>query len=174
MVNGLDLRRHSFIDVAAEEYSDKRVPSLGIRGSYRFQNDWELEGFVQRFRPSVFSSLDTPYNVIASQFVVHQEEGWDDHDDKFNFGARLTGRAGDFDLDGRMDLAVANAGNGTVSILLQQATRSNNSRAWFDFDSTPQALDFFTTAYEKELRKRREAAICDNELDIHGRRWATP
>ncbi len=98
VVNGLDLRRHSFIDVAAEEYSDKRVPSLGIRGSYRFQNDWELEGFVQRFRPSVFSSLDTPYNVIASQFVVHQEEGWDDHDDKFNFGARLTGRAGDFDL----------------------------------------------------------------------------
>ncbi|MCZ0944923.1 MAG: hypothetical protein OXJ53_17880 [Gammaproteobacteria bacterium] len=98
VVNGLDLRRHSFLDVAAEEYSDKRVPSLGIRGSYRFQNDWEIEGFVQRFRPSVLSPLDTPYNFVASQFVVRQKQGWDDNDDEFNFGARLSGRAGDFDL----------------------------------------------------------------------------
>ena len=98
VVNGLDLRRHSFLDVAAEEYSDKRVPSLGVRGSYRFENDWEIEGFVQRFRPSVLSPLDTPYNFIASQFVVRQKQGWDDNDDEFNFGARLSGRAGDFDL----------------------------------------------------------------------------
>ena len=98
VVNGLDLRRHSFLDVAAEEYSDKRVPSLGIRGSYRFENDWELEGFVQQFRPTVLAPLDTPYNFVASQFVVRQEEGWDSVDDKYNYGLRLTGRAGDFDL----------------------------------------------------------------------------
>ena len=98
VVNGLDLRRHSFLDVAAEEYSDKRVPSLGVRGSYRFQNDWEIEAFAQRFRPSVLSPLNTPYNFIASQFTTREKEGWDDRDDKFNFGARLTGRAGNFDL----------------------------------------------------------------------------
>ena len=84
VVNGLDLRRHSFLDVAAEEYSDKRVPSLGIRGSYRFENDWELEGFVQQFRPTVLAPLDTPYNFVASQFVVQQEAGWDSVDDKYN------------------------------------------------------------------------------------------
>lgn len=98
VVNGLDLRRHSFLDVAAEEYSDKRVPSLGIRGSYRFQNDWEFEGFVQHFRPSVLSPLNTPYNFVASQFVVQQKQGWEDSDGEFNFGARLSGQAGDFDL----------------------------------------------------------------------------
>ncbi len=96
--NGLDLRRHSFLDVAAEEYSDKRVPSLGIRGSYRFENDWEVEAFAQHFRPTVLMPLGSPYNVIASQFVVQEKQGWEAKDDKVNFGVRVTGRAGDFDL----------------------------------------------------------------------------
>ena len=96
--NGLDLRRHSFLDVAAEEYSDKRVPSLAVRGSYRFDNDWEVEAFAQHFRPSVLSPLNTPYSFVGSQFVIDQETGWDENDDKVNFGARVSGSVGGFDL----------------------------------------------------------------------------
>lgn len=96
--NGLDLRRHSILGVAAEEYSDSRVPSLGIRGSYRFDNDWEFESYVQQFRPSVLPPLETPYNFVSSQFVIDQSTGWEDKKDEFNFGARLSGSVGDFDL----------------------------------------------------------------------------
>lgn len=96
--NGLDLRRHSALDWAAEEFSDKRVPSLGVRGSYRFDSGWELEGWTQEFQPSVLSDENTPYNVIASQFVVLQEDGFDEVDDKWNFGARLRGQVGELGL----------------------------------------------------------------------------
>ena len=96
--NGLDLRRHSAFDWASEEFSDKRVPALGIRGSYRFQNDWELEGWIQEFQPTVLSNANTPYNPITSTFTVHQEEGFDAVDDEFNFGARLRGQIGELGL----------------------------------------------------------------------------
>ena len=96
--NGLDLRRHSAFDWASEEFADKRVPALGIRGSYRFQNDWELEGWVQEFQPTVLSDLNTPYNPITSTFVVHQEATFDDVDDEVNFGARLRGQIGELGL----------------------------------------------------------------------------
>ena len=96
--NGLDLRRHSFLDVAAEEYADKRVPALGIRGSYRFDNDWELEAYAQQFRPSVLPPPNSPYNFIASQFVIDQRSGWTARDEEINFGAKLSGRVGDVDL----------------------------------------------------------------------------
>ena len=96
--NGLDLRRHSILGVAAEEYADSRVPSLGVRGSYRFDNDWEIESFVQQFRPSVLGPQETPYNFVSSQFVIDQTTGWNDKEDDFNFGARLSGSVGNFDL----------------------------------------------------------------------------
>lgn len=96
--NGLDLRRHSALDWAAEEFSDKRVPALGVRGSYRFDNGWELEGWTQEFQPSVLSNENTPYNVIASQFVVEQKDGFDEVDDEWNFGARMRGQIGELGL----------------------------------------------------------------------------
>ncbi|MBK9469136.1 MAG: hypothetical protein IPO20_14780 [Gammaproteobacteria bacterium] len=96
--NGLDLRRHSFLDWASEEYSDERVPGLGIRSSYRFQNNWEIEGFAQEFNPTIYGNENTPYNVIASQFVVQQEETFDEVDDEWNFGARLRGQIGELGL----------------------------------------------------------------------------
>jgi hypothetical protein len=96
--NGLDLRRHSILGVAAEEYSDLRVPAPAIRGSYRFDNDWEVESYVQQFRPSVLSPLETPYNFIGSQFAIDQSTGWDDNEDEVNFGMRVSGTVGDFDL----------------------------------------------------------------------------
>lgn len=96
--NGLDLRRHSAFDWASEEFADKRVPALGVRGSYRFQNDWELEGWVQEFQPTVLSDANTPYNAITSTFTVHQEAGFDEVDDEVNFGARLRGQIGELGL----------------------------------------------------------------------------
>jgi hypothetical protein len=96
--NGIDLRRHSVLDIAAEEYADKRVPGLGLRASYRFKNDWELEGFVQEFNPSILPNENTPYNVIASQFVVQLEDTFDDVDDELNYGIRLRGQVGELGM----------------------------------------------------------------------------
>ncbi len=96
--NGLDLRRHSALDWASEEFSDKRVPALGVRGSYQFDNGWELEGWTQEFQPTVYSDENTPYNVIASQFVLRQKDGFDEVDDEWNFGARMQGQVGELGL----------------------------------------------------------------------------
>ena len=96
--NGLDLRRHSALDWAAEEFSDKRVPALGVRGSYQFDNGWELEGWTQEFQPTVYSDENTPYNVVASQFVLRQKDGFDEVDDEWNFGARMRGQIGELGL----------------------------------------------------------------------------
>lgn len=90
VVNGLDLRRHFFLDVVAEEYADERVPALSVRGSYTFQNGIEIDAFVQKFQPSVSPAENSPYNVIPSQFVVNWKPGYDDADDAVNFGARVT------------------------------------------------------------------------------------
>lgn len=96
--NGLDLRRHGILDFASEEYSDKRVSGLGARGSYRFRNDWELEAFVQEFQATVYGNENTPYNIIGRQFVVQQEDTFDDVDGTFSFGARLRGQIGELGL----------------------------------------------------------------------------
>ena len=96
--NGLDLRRHSALDWASEEFSDKRVPALGVRGSYAFDNGWELEAWTQEFQPSIYSNENTPYNVIASQFVVVQEPGFNEVDDEWNFGTRFRGQIGELGL----------------------------------------------------------------------------
>lgn len=96
--NGLDLRRHSFLDWASEEYADERVPALGVRGSFRFKNEWELEGFAQEFNPTIYGNENTPYNVVGAQFVRQEEEGFDRVDDEWNFGLRLRGQIGELGL----------------------------------------------------------------------------
>lgn len=94
--NGLDLRRHSILDVAAEEYSDKRVPSLALRASFRVNNDWEVEGFGQRFQPSIIAGDNSPYNTIPSQFNVQEKAGYEDVKNDWTFGGRVRGQIGDF------------------------------------------------------------------------------
>lgn len=93
--NGLDFRRHSLFDYVPEEFSDKRVPSLAFRASYAL-GQWDLDSFVQHFRPSVLSNPNTPYNVIPAQFTVHDNYG--EYDDKLNFAARLRGPLGPFQV----------------------------------------------------------------------------
>eukprot|EP00456_Euglypha_rotunda_P038777 TRINITY_DN2981_c0_g1_i12.p2 TRINITY_DN2981_c0_g1~~TRINITY_DN2981_c0_g1_i12.p2 ORF type:complete len:201 (-),score=70.15 TRINITY_DN2981_c0_g1_i12:11-613(-) len=41
------------------------------------------------FQPTIYSNPNTPYNVIASQFTVHDR--FSDVDDKLNYGLRLRG-----------------------------------------------------------------------------------
>ena len=98
VVQGLDLRRHSFLGVAAEEYSDSRIPSLAIRGSYRFANDWELEGYTQQFRPTILPRPGTPYSVVAEAFTVYEEPGYAQDEDDVDVGFRFSGQWNDFDL----------------------------------------------------------------------------
>jgi hypothetical protein len=89
VVNGLDLRRHSFIDVAAEEYSDKRIAMPGIRGSFTFKNEWELEGFMQMFNPTILPAENTPYNVIPAAFTLDDSRTFSDAENSLNFGFKL-------------------------------------------------------------------------------------
>ena len=87
--NGLDLRRHLFLDYTPEEYADERVSSPALRVSYQINNEWEADSYVQMFQPTIYSNPNTPYNVIASQFTVHDR--FSDVDDKLNYGLRLRG-----------------------------------------------------------------------------------
>jgi len=88
--NGLDTRRHFTLDVAAEEFSDKRVASPGVRASYTFNNGFELDGFVQMFAPTTIVGTNTPYNVVASGFSWGDAQGeFEEARNTLNFGFRL-------------------------------------------------------------------------------------
>ncbi|AXQ27881.1 hypothetical protein D0B54_03960 [Solimonas sp. K1W22B-7] len=94
VVDGLDLRRHSVLDYAQEEYSDKRVPSLGLRLGYQFNEEVLVDSYVQKFQPTIYGNPNTQYNVIPAQFTVHDryaEGGWDS---KLSYGMRVKGNYG--------------------------------------------------------------------------------
>lgn len=90
--NGLDLRRHLFLDYAPEEYADERIGSPGIRTTWQATQQWEVDGFVQLFSPTVYPNANTPYNAIASQFSIRDQ--FDQYDDKLNGGVRIRGTHG--------------------------------------------------------------------------------
>ena len=96
VANGLDLRRHLILDFASEEYADERISSPAIRVSYQVTSNWELDVFAQQFQPSILPNPNTPYNVVASQFTVHDR--YSDVRDKINSGVRFKGFAGDLGL----------------------------------------------------------------------------
>ena len=98
VANGLDLRRHLFLDFGAEEYADERLSAPGIRASYNFGQDWELEVFAQMFQPSVLPNRGSPYSMLPYQFTVDFEPGYDKVDDNWNAGVRLRGQVGDLGM----------------------------------------------------------------------------
>jgi len=87
--NGLDFRRHSVLDFASEEFSDKRVAAPAVRVTYSFESGWLADAYVQKFQPSVLSNPNTPYNVIASQFTVQDQ--YANYDAKLDSGIRFKG-----------------------------------------------------------------------------------
>ena len=96
--NGLDLRRHTFLDLASEEYSDERISSPAIRVSYNLNQNWEIEAFAQMFQPSVPPQTGTSYSIINSPFTVRNDIGFDKVDDQINAGLRLRGQLGNLGL----------------------------------------------------------------------------
>lgn len=96
--DGLDLRRHSILDFASEEYSDKRVPALGLRVSYQMNDNWLFDGYVQKFQPTVYGNTNTPYQVIPAQFTIRDR--YADYDNKVDTGFRVKGTVGDLGVQG--------------------------------------------------------------------------
>ncbi|WP_154653896.1 DUF1302 family protein [Spongiibacter marinus] len=92
--NGLDLRRHSILDMGLEEFSDKRVPMLSLRTTYQLSSNVLVDGYIGRFQPSVFGNPNTPYNIIPSQFTIHDTYESGGYDDKLAGGIRLKGDYG--------------------------------------------------------------------------------
>ncbi len=98
MANGLDLRRHLFFDFGSEEYADERLSAPGIRGSYNFAGNWELEAFAQMFQPSVIPNRGSPYSLLPYQFHLDMEPGYDRVQHNVNAGVRLSGQVGELGL----------------------------------------------------------------------------
>ena len=92
VVDGLDFRRHSILDNAQEEFSDKRVPSLAVRVNYQFTDEILADAFVQKFQPTIYGNPNTQYNVIPTQFTVHDMYG--DVDNKLSYGIRFKANFG--------------------------------------------------------------------------------
>lgn len=94
--NGLDLRRNLLFDVASEEFSDKRVPAIALRGSYRASDKFDIEGFIQQFQPTIYPAENSPYNPIPAQFIIDQRQGYDQAENKLNIGVRLRANVNDY------------------------------------------------------------------------------
>ena len=90
VANGLDTRRHFFLDVAGEEYADERVASPAVRVSYTFNNGVEIDAFVQMFSPTLLPGLNTPYNLVTSGFSWDNEIELDEAQNTLNYGMRVT------------------------------------------------------------------------------------
>jgi hypothetical protein len=96
--NGLDLRRHLFLDRALEEYADERMSAPGLRVTWQATDTIVADFFAQQFIPTIVPNDNTPYNVIASQFTLHDRYTSGGYDKKFNFGTRLRAEYGNFNL----------------------------------------------------------------------------
>ena len=94
--DGLDLRRHSALDYASEEFSDKRVPAPAVRVGYQITDDILADGFVQKFQPTVYGNPETQYNIIPDQFTVHDRYSEFNYSNKLSYGMRFKGNFGQF------------------------------------------------------------------------------
>lgn len=105
MVNSLDLRRHLVFDVQAEEFSDERIATLGIRGSYSppAWNGWEMEGFMTSFTPTLFAPQGSPYSNIHSGVTLNDADSIENARKKIVYGGRLRGPLGNTGIEVQMN-----------------------------------------------------------------------
>ncbi|MDN5874148.1 MAG: hypothetical protein L0H29_07180, partial [Sinobacteraceae bacterium] len=90
VANGLDYRRHLILDRAIEEYGDKRVPAPTLRIIDQIKPGLLVDGFVERFQPTIIPNMNTPYNVIPSQFYQPLDNYYSGgYDTKLSYGIRL-------------------------------------------------------------------------------------
>ncbi|MGB1562591.1 MAG: DUF1302 family protein [Sinimarinibacterium flocculans] len=88
--DGLDLRRHTILDRAIEEFSDKRVPALAFRAAIQATDAILVDSYVQKFQPSILPNPNTPYNVVPSQFYKPLDNYYSGgYDNKLSYGIRM-------------------------------------------------------------------------------------
>jgi hypothetical protein len=133
--NGLDLRRHSVLDYAQEEFADKRVPALALRLSDQISDAVLLDGYVQKFQPKIYGNPNTQYNVIPSQFTVHDLYTQGGYDDKLSAGLRIKANYGQWGFQG----IVARRYN-PDGVFRWAASGVNKPLPNTNFDGTPNAL----------------------------------
>lgn len=134
VANGLDLRRHVFFDLGAEEYADERMSAPGIRASYVLSRNWEVEVFAQMFQPSVLPTNNSPLNVIANGFNPNYEEGYDKTQDNINAGIRFSGQ---FDQLGVQLFAVSRHDPNPIFDLLPSGKMSAGGAFGPGFETQP-------------------------------------
>ena len=92
--NGLDLRRHLILDRALEEYADERMSAPGIRITVQATDSITADMFAQQFIPTVLANVNTPYNLVPSQFTIHDNYVANGYNKKVNYGIRFKGEFG--------------------------------------------------------------------------------
>ena len=98
VANGLDLRRHLFLGRALEEYADQRESAPGIRFTWQATDQIVVDSFAQQFIPTILTSVNTPYNVIPTQFTLHDKYYDQGAYHKFNIGARIKAEFGNYNF----------------------------------------------------------------------------
>ncbi len=96
--NGLDLRRHLILNRAVEEYADSRSSAPGIRITSQITDTINADFFAQQFIPTVLNNVNTSYNVVPSQFTVHDRYDQGGYNKNINYGIRFKGEFGNFNL----------------------------------------------------------------------------
>ncbi|MGQ3056249.1 MAG: DUF1302 family protein [Nevskia sp.] len=96
--NGLDLRRHVILSRALEEYADVRSSAPGIRVTSQITDSINVDFFAQQFIPTVLNNLNTSYNVVPSQFTIHDRYDQGGYNKNVNYGIRFKGEFGNFNL----------------------------------------------------------------------------
>lgn len=92
--NGLDLRRHLFLDRAIEEFADERMSAPGLRITWQATDQIVVDSFAQQFIPTIVPNANTTYNIVDSRFILHDNYFDNDNNKDFNYGIRLKGEFG--------------------------------------------------------------------------------
>ncbi|SEP88022.1 hypothetical protein SAMN04488038_10284 [Solimonas aquatica] len=98
VANGLDLRRHLILDRGLEEYADERMSAPGLRITHQVNDEILADAYLQQFIPSVLPNPNTPYNVVASQFTIHDRYFANDNNKDVNYGIRLKADYGTYSM----------------------------------------------------------------------------
>lgn len=96
VANGLDLRRHLFIDRAIEEFADERMAAPGLRLTWQATDAIVIDSFALQFIPTVLPNANTPYNIVDSRFILHDNYFDSEANKKWNAGFRVKGEFGQY------------------------------------------------------------------------------
>lgn len=96
--NGLDLRRHLFIDRAIEEFADERMSAPGLRITWQANDNLLVDTFAQQFIPTIVPNSNTTYNIVDSRFILHDNYFDGDYNKEINYGIRLKAEFGKYNL----------------------------------------------------------------------------